>query len=278
MTRPDEVLETSLQFLKGVGPRKAADFARAGLLTDRRSAVSLPAPLRGSQPAAADRRAPRGPDRVDRRRDRPVRAPADAAAGLQDLRSARPRRQRRGARRLVQLAVPARRDPPAPAGRALRDARAQSVRRPAAHQPGLRAARGRRGRHAAHRPHRAGLRAGGIGHAEDAAAARARGARSGCRRTSPIRCPTAVRARRCSCRAAREALLGGALPGRRHAARRAERVPTAGAAAADLRGVLPVPARAAAAAARVGRRAQAARDPSSTTRSASRRGACCRSS
>ena len=32
-TRPDEVLQTSLQFLKGVGPRKAADFARAGLRT-----------------------------------------------------------------------------------------------------------------------------------------------------------------------------------------------------------------------------------------------------
>jgi len=33
MTRPDEVLQTPLQFLKGVGPRKAADFARAGLRT-----------------------------------------------------------------------------------------------------------------------------------------------------------------------------------------------------------------------------------------------------
>ena len=32
-TRPDEVLQTPLQFLKGVGPRKAADFARAGLRT-----------------------------------------------------------------------------------------------------------------------------------------------------------------------------------------------------------------------------------------------------
>ncbi len=32
-TRPDEVLQTPLQFLKGVGPRKAADFARAGLHT-----------------------------------------------------------------------------------------------------------------------------------------------------------------------------------------------------------------------------------------------------
>jgi len=33
MARPDEVLQTPLQFLRGVGPRKAADFQRAGLQT-----------------------------------------------------------------------------------------------------------------------------------------------------------------------------------------------------------------------------------------------------
>ena len=33
MPTPDEVLQTALQYLKGVGPRKAADFARAGLHT-----------------------------------------------------------------------------------------------------------------------------------------------------------------------------------------------------------------------------------------------------
>jgi ATP-dependent DNA helicase RecG len=33
MATPDEVFQTPLQFLKGVGPRKAADFARAGLHT-----------------------------------------------------------------------------------------------------------------------------------------------------------------------------------------------------------------------------------------------------
>ena len=33
MPSPDEVLATPLQYLKGVGPRKAADFARAGLQT-----------------------------------------------------------------------------------------------------------------------------------------------------------------------------------------------------------------------------------------------------
>ena len=33
MSGPDAWLTTSLQFLKGVGPRKAADFARAGLHT-----------------------------------------------------------------------------------------------------------------------------------------------------------------------------------------------------------------------------------------------------
>ena len=33
MSAPDEVLATPLQFLKGVGPRRAADFEHAGLLT-----------------------------------------------------------------------------------------------------------------------------------------------------------------------------------------------------------------------------------------------------
>ena len=33
MTHAEEVLATSLQFLKGVGPRRAADFERAGLHT-----------------------------------------------------------------------------------------------------------------------------------------------------------------------------------------------------------------------------------------------------
>src|ERR1700739_4045449 len=33
MTSSDDVLATSLQFLKGVGPRRAADLAHAGLLT-----------------------------------------------------------------------------------------------------------------------------------------------------------------------------------------------------------------------------------------------------
>src|SRR6478735_3864188 len=33
MSQADEVLATPLQFLKGVGPRKAADLARAGLAT-----------------------------------------------------------------------------------------------------------------------------------------------------------------------------------------------------------------------------------------------------
>src|SRR5436190_4300814 len=32
-TQPDEVLAMSLQYLKGVGPRRAADLARVGLVT-----------------------------------------------------------------------------------------------------------------------------------------------------------------------------------------------------------------------------------------------------
>ena len=33
MSAADEILATPLQYLKGVGPRRAADFAHAGLLT-----------------------------------------------------------------------------------------------------------------------------------------------------------------------------------------------------------------------------------------------------
>ena len=66
MTGSPTYLQTPLQFLKGVGPRKAADFARAGLHTDRRSPVSFSAAIRRPQPTAVDRVAPRGADRLDR--------------------------------------------------------------------------------------------------------------------------------------------------------------------------------------------------------------------
>ena len=38
----DDLLQTSLQFLKGVGPRKAADLARAGLTTVEDLVYRLP--------------------------------------------------------------------------------------------------------------------------------------------------------------------------------------------------------------------------------------------
>ena len=60
---PTDPLATPLQFLKGVGPRRAADLEHAGLLTRRRSPVPLSAPLRRSQPPPADRVAEAGPDR-----------------------------------------------------------------------------------------------------------------------------------------------------------------------------------------------------------------------
>ena len=68
MARPDEVLQTPLQFLKGVGPRKAADFAARRPQYRRRPPLSISAALRGSQPAAVDRVAARRADRVDRRK------------------------------------------------------------------------------------------------------------------------------------------------------------------------------------------------------------------
>ena len=89
MTRPAEVLQTPLQFLKGVGPRQAADFARAGLRTPSKTCST------GSRSAtkiaavcSRSRRCARA-DRVDGRRDRAAAAcAADAAPGLQDLRGA----------------------------------------------------------------------------------------------------------------------------------------------------------------------------------------------
>ena len=74
-----------------------------------------------------------------------MRAPPDTAARLPDFRGARPRRQRLDPRRVVQFLVPAGSAPRARSHRALRHAGAESLHRPAVHQPRFRADRGRRG-------------------------------------------------------------------------------------------------------------------------------------
>ncbi len=166
-----EYLQTPLQFLKGVGPRKAADFTRAGLSTIEDLLFRFPAALRRPQPPADDRVAPRRPDGLDCRRDHHRRTARHAASGRADLRGVAPRRVRHGAPVLVQLGVPEGSDQAAhPDGR-VRHVRAQPVDGPADHQPAVRGHRQRRDRDASHRPYRPDLRTRAVDHSEDAAEA-----------------------------------------------------------------------------------------------------------
>ena len=120
MSASEDFLATPLQFLKGVGPRRAADLAHAGLHTvedllyrfplryEDRSRLQPIASLKPGQTASIAGRVAQ------------LRSAIDAAAGLQDLRSARQRRQRRDSRDLAEPALPARRVRGGPARRALR--------------------------------------------------------------------------------------------------------------------------------------------------------------
>ena len=124
MTREGaDPLATPLQFLKGVGPRRAADLERAGLLTledllyrfplryEDRSRLQPIASLKPGQTAVGLRA---------RAGQRPA---LDAAPGLQDLRGADRRRQRIDSRGLAEPAVPARHLHARPARRAVRPGR-----------------------------------------------------------------------------------------------------------------------------------------------------------
>ena len=51
-TNGDDVLCTPLRYLKGVGPRRAADLANVGLVTLEDLLYRFPDPLRRSQPAS----------------------------------------------------------------------------------------------------------------------------------------------------------------------------------------------------------------------------------
>jgi hypothetical protein len=86
-SRPDpsgvRLSSTPLQFLKGVGPRRAADLERVGLITVE-DCCSFSAPLRRSQPVAQHRQPE--PGHVSRSPDASkLPRPDDAAAGLQDF-------------------------------------------------------------------------------------------------------------------------------------------------------------------------------------------------
>ena len=272
-----EPLSTPLQFLKGVGPRRAADLAHVGLRTvedllyrfpiryEDRSRLQPIASLQPGQTASVTGRI------VE------LRPALDAAAGLQDLRSARHRRERLDARHLAEPAVSARRVRARAAGGAVRPRRDARSRRPAADQPAVRNPRRRGRRDDPHRPDRAGLREGRQRHAEDSAPAGPRRAAAACPTICRIRCPRRFASRldlpsRCA------ALLAAHFPPADVPARCAESLRHAGAAAADLRGGVSVSDRRARAAPQRDGRVASRRSCASTIGFASRRGACCRSS
>ena len=282
-------LQGSLQYLKGVGPRRAADLQRAGLATVEDLLYRFPTRYedRGHFQTIASLKP--GVVRVGARRSAQLRHPSDAPAALQDLRDAAARPDRQPARRLVQPAVPERRLPSAPARHPLRQARAD-VARPADAGPAVRdsrrRARPRRRRRTdagdadgdgSHRTDRSRLREDRAADREDAADAGAPGAAGHAGGSCRIRCRAAVRAAAEADRSARRA-RAGALSAAGRVDRRAQRVSIAGAPAADLRGVLPLPARDRPARAPRRRRAQGTRRRRHRRDRARRCGGCCRSS
>ena len=87
-------LDTPLQFLKGVGPRRAADLQRVGLATVEDLLYRFPIRYEDRGDLSNDRVAEARGGRVGGRRSRELRHPADAAPALQDLRDAGARRHR----------------------------------------------------------------------------------------------------------------------------------------------------------------------------------------
>ena len=168
----DDWLLTPLQFLRGVGPRRAADLERVGLLTAEDLLAAFSAALRGScRPSCRWARCvPARPSPSSARSSPPACAPrGDPGFRLFELVDSR--RDGIRARRVSQSGVSEGRVSSGPAGRALR--RRRVPQRAAAHQSRStrcssgEARRGRRDR--SRRSHRADLREGRIG--DDAHAA-----------------------------------------------------------------------------------------------------------
>ena len=99
-------LQTPLQYLKGVGPKRAADLQRVGLSTVEDLLYRFPLRYedRGHLQPISSLKA--GQQVGDRRPDSKQPAAHHAASGLQDLRSAHRRRNRLDRRRLDESVVP----------------------------------------------------------------------------------------------------------------------------------------------------------------------------
>ena len=198
MPTPD--LTTPLQFLKGVGPRRAADLERAGLLTIEDLLYRFPIRYEDRSRLQTDRVA-------EARADRASIAGRVLSCGLRSTRrpgsrsSRRRRRRHRIAARVVaQSAVSARRLRARAARRAVRPGRDARARRPAAHEPAVRNPRRRGRRDDPHRAHRAGLR-------EDRHASRRRCSGGSC----TTRCSSCRRICRIRCRKTCALRLGAAV-------------------------------------------------------------------
>ena len=197
----DDVLQMPLQYLKGVGPRKAADLKKAGLNTvedllfrfprryEDRSRMQTIISLRPGMTAAISGTVLNAGLAHTRRPG--FRAVLGAGAG----------RQRADPGGVAEPGVPQGRHQVATAHRAVRQGRDLGIARPADHRSRIRDRQGARpgtgnrepgtGRSAtAHRPNRSGLRAHRQRDHEHAAPLRLAGARSSCPTTDSIRCPT----------------------------------------------------------------------------------------
>ena len=195
-------LDTPLQFLKGVGPRRAADLQRVGLATVEDLLYRFPDPLRGSRHAS----------RPSRRsaRARPRRSSAKSSAAASGRRGARASRSSRcwcaiatGSLRAVffnqaflddvfhphQRVILFGRLELTSHGLQLQNPQYKSSRPRRSQTPHRRRAAVRlRRRHAAHRAHRPDLREDRDADDQDAARDRAPGAVAAAGRTCRIRC------------------------------------------------------------------------------------------
>ena len=245
---PTDYLQTPLQYLKGVGPKRAADLQRVGLVTVEDFLYRFPLRYedRGQlQPIASLKP---GQQVAIAGRIQSSRSAHNPPSRIQDLRSAHRRCDRIDRRDLDEPVVPERHPSARCAGRALRHGRGAAGA--ADHESRLRSHRRRRGWRRirrgraddSHRPHRAGVRKSRRDDAEDAAAPRLRCAVEPAGRTGR----SLSRRRPATPESARppRGADGHAFPRRGHAGRSAERFQNTGAGAAHLRRVLPVSARA----------------------------------
>ena len=171
----ESFLQLPLQFLKGVGPRKAADLKKAGLLTVEDLLFRFPTRYEDRSRLQPMRQREARSHGGRQRRSSVCQSPIDAPGGLPVVLRARAGRERTDPGGVAQPGVSQGRHPAASADRAVRQGRVLGIARDADHRSRVRDHPRRRPRptvNAPYRPHRPRVRANGKRDDEHAAQAR----------------------------------------------------------------------------------------------------------